>query len=116
MPGFHSNETRQKSRCGNPNDLKGQEDPDLRDCFCVNLPRAGTWLPLPPTLGSCVSFGAERFLKPLLSSLFARVCTEPAMLANLIHSWRRVQQLLVREIFLLGMSDGSLPMRDLKFP
>jgi hypothetical protein len=34
---------------------------------------------------------------------------------NLIHSCRRVQQLLVREIFLRGMSDGTLPIRDLTF-
>jgi hypothetical protein len=33
----------------------------------------------------------------------------------LIHSCRRVQQLLVREIFLLGMSDVTLPIHDLTF-
>ncbi len=33
------------------------------------------------------------------------------MLANLIHSFCRVQQLLVRVIFLPGISDGSKPIR-----
>jgi hypothetical protein len=39
-----------------------------------------------------------------------------AMSSNLLHSYSHVQQLLVREIFLLGMSDGALPSRDLTFP
>jgi hypothetical protein len=39
-----------------------------------------------------------------------------AMSSNLLHSCSYVQQLLVREIFPLGMSDGTLPIRDLTFP
>ena len=42
--------------------------------------------------------------------------TSPILGADLMDYWRRVQQLLVREIFLLGMSDGTLPIRDLTFP
>jgi hypothetical protein len=39
-----------------------------------------------------------------------------ALSSNLLHSCNHVQQLLVREIFPLGMSDGTLPIRDLTFP
>ena len=52
-------------------------------------------------LGHGVSFTSEsrflcqvrvgRFLNPPLSSVCARLCTEPAMFANLIHFCRRVQ-------------------------
>ena len=37
------------------------------------------------------------------------------MSSNLLHSCSHVQQLLVREIFLLGMSDGTPSIRDLTF-
>ena len=35
------------------------------------------------------------------------VAPSPILGANLMDYWRRVQQLLVREIFLPGLSDGS---------
>ena len=56
------------------------------------------------------------FPVPSLSSVWLfEIRAKPAMLSNLIHRRRRVQRLLVRVIFLLGISDTSRPIRRIEF-